>query len=74
MGNPIDLHDLQIANPENSRSIIILDTEDENSDSQIIKTILAIVSNRKERKEPYHITAENRRYAQLRGSKDGWKR
>ena len=57
-GNPIDLHDLQIANPENSRSIIILDTEDENSDSQIIKTILAIVSNRKERKEPYHITAE----------------
>ena len=57
-GNPIDLHDLQIANPENSRSIIILDTEDENSDSQIIKTILAIVSNRKDRKEPYHITAE----------------
>ena len=57
-GNPIDLHDLQIANPEHSRSIIILDTEDENSDSQIIKTILAIVSNRKERKEPYHITAE----------------
>ena len=57
-GNPIDLHDLQISNPENSRSIVILDTEDENSDSQIIKTILAIVSNRKERKEPYHITAE----------------
>ncbi|MCY4418773.1 MAG: NAD-binding protein [Cytophagales bacterium] len=57
-GNPIDLHDLQIANPESSKSIIILDTEKENSDSQIIKTILAIVSNRKERKEAYHITAE----------------
>ena len=57
-GNPIDIHDMQIANPENSRSIIILDTEDENSDSQIIKTILAIVSNRKDRQDPYHITAE----------------
>ena len=57
-GNPIDLHDLHIANPENSKSIIILDTEDDNSDSQIIKTILAIVSNRKSRETPYHITAE----------------
>ena len=57
-GNPIDLYDLQIANPESSKSIMILDTEDENSDSQIIKTILAIVSNRKDRPEPYHITAE----------------
>ena len=57
-GNPIDLHDLQISNPENSKAIIILDTEDENSDSQIIKTILAIVSNRRGRDEPYHITAE----------------
>ena len=57
-GNPIDIHDMQIANPENSRAIIILDTEDENSDSQIIKTVLAIVSNRKDRKIPYHITAE----------------
>ena len=57
-GNPIDLHDLQIANPETSRAIVILDTEKENSDSQIIKTVLAIVSNRKNRLVPYHITAE----------------
>lgn len=57
-GNPIDLHDLQIANPGASKSIIILDTDAENSDSQIIKTILAIVSKRKNRNIPYHITAE----------------
>ena len=57
-GNPIDLHDLQIANPEASKAIIILDTDEENSDSQIIKTILAIVSKRKVRRVPYHITAE----------------
>ncbi|MEM6735446.1 MAG: potassium transporter TrkA [Bacteroidota bacterium] len=57
-GNPIDVHDLQIANPFDTKSIIILDKENENSDSQIIKTIVAIVTNPNRRKEPYHITAE----------------
>lgn len=57
-GNPIDLHDLEIGNPSQSKSIIILDKENENSDSQIIKTILAIVSSPKRRRTPYHITAE----------------
>ncbi|MEM6829410.1 MAG: potassium transporter TrkA, partial [Bacteroidota bacterium] len=57
-GNPIDVHDLEIANPYQSKSIIILDKDNENSDSQIIKTIVAIVTNPKRRKEPYHVTAE----------------
>lgn len=57
-GNPIDVHDLQIANPFDSKSIIILDKDNENSDSQIIKTIVAIVTNPKRRAAPYHITAE----------------
>ena len=57
-GNPIDVHDLQIANPFDTKSIIILDKDNENSDSQIIKTIVAIVTNPQRRKEPYHITAE----------------
>lgn len=57
-GNPIDVHDLYIANPFDAKSIIILDKDNENSDSQIIKTIVAIVTNPQERKEPYHITAE----------------
>ncbi len=57
-GNPIDLHDLEIGNPVDSKSIIILDKENENSDSQIIKAILAIISNPHRRKAPYHITAE----------------
>jgi len=57
-GNPIDLHDLDIGNPANSKSIIILDKENENSDSQIIKTILAIISSPLRRSTPYHITAE----------------
>lgn len=57
-GNPIDVHDLYIANPFDTKSIIILDKENENSDSQIIKTIVAIVTNPERRTEPYHITAE----------------
>ena len=57
-GDPIDVHDLYIANPFETKSIIILDKDNENSDSQIIKTLVAIVTNPERRKEPYHITAE----------------
>lgn len=64
-GNPIDVHDLKIANPFDTKSIIILDKENENSDSQIIKTIVAIVTDPKREKlrgaanqRPYHVTAE----------------
>lgn len=57
-GNPIDVDDIYIANPFDSKSIIILDKDNENSDSQIIKTIVAIVTNPKRRPEPYHVTAE----------------
>ena len=57
-GNPIDVHDLYIANPFDTKSIIILDKDNENSDSQIIKTIVAIVTNPERRPDPYHITAE----------------
>lgn len=57
-GDPIDIDDIYIANPFDSKSIIILDKDNENSDSQIIKTIVAIVTNPNRREEPYHITAE----------------
>lgn len=60
-GDPIDIDDIFIANPFDSKSIIILDKDNENSDSQIIKTIVAIVTNPDRehlRPEPYHITAE----------------
>lgn len=52
-GNPIDIDDLEIANLNASRSIIIL----ENNDSNVIKTILAITNNPNKRKEPYNIVA-----------------
>jgi len=57
-GSPNDLTDLNIANPYDSKSIIILAPEEGNADSQTIKTILAITNNPKRRPEPYHIVAE----------------
>lgn len=57
-GKPNDMYDLEIANPQTSKSIIILSPEEENPDPQTIKTILAITNNPKRRKEPYHIVAE----------------
>jgi voltage-gated potassium channel Kch len=57
-GSPNDLTDLEIANPFQSKSIIILAPEEGNADSQTIKTILAITNNPKRRPEPYHIVAE----------------
>jgi K+/H+ antiporter YhaU regulatory subunit KhtT len=57
-GNPNDMQDLDIANPQASKSIIILAPEIENPDPLTIKTILAITNNPNRRKEAYHIIAE----------------
>ncbi len=57
-GSPIDLDDLAIVNPQGSRSIIVLAPSDDEPDSQVIKTVLALTNNPKRRREPYHIVAE----------------
>jgi len=57
-GSPIDLYDLEIANPHQSKSIIILSPEEDEPDSQVIKSVLAITNNPRRRAEPYHIVAE----------------
>ena len=57
-GNSIDLDDLQIVNLKESKSIILLDNDSENSDSQIIKSIVAISAQTFNRTTPFHITAE----------------
>jgi voltage-gated potassium channel Kch len=57
-GSPLDLDDLEIANPQGARSIIVLSPEGDDPDSQVIKTILAITNGSRRRKEPYHIVAE----------------
>ncbi len=57
-GNPNDLVELDISNPQQSKSIIILASDIGNSDPLTIKTILAITNNPERRNEPYHIVAE----------------
>jgi ion channel POLLUX/CASTOR len=58
-GNPLVLSDLEIVNPHNARSIIILaPTDSPDPDSEVIKTILALTNNPNRRKDTYHIVAE----------------
>jgi voltage-gated potassium channel Kch len=57
-GTPLDLKDLEIVNPREARSIIVLAPESENPDPEVIKTILALTNNPNRRKEPYNIVAE----------------
>lgn len=57
-GSPMDLTDLEIVNPHQSKSIIILAPEGGDPDAEVIKSILAITNNPNRRPEPYHIVAE----------------
>jgi K+/H+ antiporter YhaU regulatory subunit KhtT len=58
-GSPIDPNDLEIINPTQTKSIILLKNEDSpHPDSLVVKTILAITNRAAERPFPYHIVAE----------------
>ena len=62
-GDPTDLYDLSLVSPQVARSIIVLspgDTEAHDADSQVIKTILALVNDPNRRPQPYRIAAEIR--------------
>lgn len=60
-GSPIDPGDLDMVRVQTSRSIIVLaPDQDDDPDSNTIKTILAITNSPNRRKEPYHIVAEIR--------------
>jgi voltage-gated potassium channel Kch len=74
-GSPLDLDDLDIANPQNARSIIVLSPTDDDPDSQVIKTVLALTNSSRRRKGEYHIVAvirdaKNLEAARLVGGKD----
>jgi voltage-gated potassium channel Kch len=57
-GNPMDMTDLAIVNPDAARSIVILAPEDtDEPDIHIIKTILAITNGPNRKTSPYHIVA-----------------
>jgi voltage-gated potassium channel Kch len=59
-GSPIDRDDLEIVNPAEARSIIVLAAESDDPDSLVIKTILALTNDPKRPDHPYHIVAEIR--------------
>ena len=59
-GDPTDLYDLALTNPQGSRSVIVLSPDDDNADSQVIKTILALVNDPRRREARYQIAAEIR--------------
>lgn len=74
-GSPLDLDDLNIANPQNAKSIIVLSPTDDDPDSQVIKTVLALTNSSRRRKGEYHIIAvirdpKNLEAAHLVGGKD----
>lgn len=56
-GSPIDLYDLEIANPHAAKSIIILPPDADDPDAQVIKSVLALTNNPQRREAPYHIVA-----------------
>src|SRR6185436_10883200 len=59
-GDPTDLYDIAIVNPQTARSIIVLSPEGDDPDSCVIKTILALTNDPGRRAAPYLIAAEIR--------------
>lgn len=74
-GSSVDLHDLEIVNPHEAKSIIILAPEDNEPDISVIKTILAITNNPHKKHNSYHIVAEisdikNKEVAEMIGNNE----
>ena len=74
-GNPIDLTDLELCNPHSARSIIVLPPENDDPDTNVIKTILALTNNPNRHEEPYHIVTQihnqkNMNVVRMVGAKD----
>ena len=57
-GSPIDPVELDVANVQSSRAIIVLSPQNDDPDSDVIKTLLAITNDPHRRQAPYHIVAE----------------
>lgn len=60
-GDPNDIHDLTIVNLNDTKSIIVLSSEEApDADAQTIKNLLAIINHPLRKKEPFHVVAEMR--------------
>ena len=59
-GSPMEINDLEIVGLHTARSIIVPSPENDDPDSDVIKTILAITHHPMRRADAYHIVAELR--------------
>lgn len=58
-GSPLELSEIEVVSPNEARSIIVLSPEEqENPDTYVIKSVLAITNNKRRKEEKYHIVAE----------------
>jgi voltage-gated potassium channel Kch len=58
-GSAIDMADLQIVNPDDAASFIVLSPDaTDDPDSHVIKTVLALTNNPQRQNRRYHIVAE----------------
>lgn len=58
MGNPLDLNDVEIVNPNGAKSIIVLSAENSMSDMHVIKTVLGLTKSPNRKSDSYNIIAE----------------
>jgi len=59
-GDPMNPTDLEIVNPNTARSIIVLATNFQYHDAEVLKTALALTGNPHRRRQPYHIVGSLR--------------
>lgn len=58
-GSPLEVSDIQVVNPTEARSIIILSPEDiDNPDVHVIKAVLSLTNSKRRKQGKYHIVAE----------------
>jgi len=57
-GNPLISSDIEVVNPNEARSIIILSPERENADTFVIKSVMSFTNGKNRRKDAYNIVAE----------------
>jgi voltage-gated potassium channel Kch len=69
-GDPMDLTDLEVANPHGARSVIIVAPDDsDDPDSVVIKVALALTNNPRRKAHPYHIVGEIRHPGNLEAAR-----
>jgi Trk K+ transport system NAD-binding subunit len=57
-GNPLISSDIEVVNPNQARSIIILSPERGNADIFVIKSVLSFTNKKNRKSEPFNIIAE----------------